>query len=267
MTDTVIRCFQYNILDFMDYVFYIDAVQGDDTNNLGIRSSLPFKTIKRAIDYVPSGSKILIYLRVNQDHFIEEDIILKNKTIYFRLWLTSDDNIGCISYNENNRSPNFPTIKNVSKLDLTNDDPGNISTGFILLNKSQLFFDNVNITTPFLYDSSLNKSKYQGFIKYEELSEGSIQFKNSIITINDIDLLNIPNIGSGLIQYAMMNSKVLINGQGNFINNIDNLPLIFFSKLSQAVASDGTVIDFSTLMNLNRTINNRPVNLLSNLIL
>ncbi|MCD6489412.1 MAG: phage tail protein [Thermodesulfobacterium sp.] len=68
--------------DLMHREFYVDAENGDD-NNDGSQSA-PFKTLKKAIDSVPNGGAVCIYLYYDQIYEIDCDIDLNNNILVFR---------------------------------------------------------------------------------------------------------------------------------------------------------------------------------------
>ncbi len=61
--------------------FYVDAVNGSDTNDGS--SAAPFQTIKKACDTVPVGGYGIIYLTSGQTFQIDVDIELRRKSIFF----------------------------------------------------------------------------------------------------------------------------------------------------------------------------------------
>jgi len=64
--------------DMMYRTFYVDAVNGDDSNDGS--ESAPFKTIKKACNSVPVGGYGVIYL--SGDYTLTQNVYLINKIIY-----------------------------------------------------------------------------------------------------------------------------------------------------------------------------------------
>ena len=74
---------QFNPLihSVMDQIFYVDATNGNDTNDGS--SAYPFKTIKKACDSVVVGGIADINLLAGQTYVLESDIYIYNKKIRF----------------------------------------------------------------------------------------------------------------------------------------------------------------------------------------
>ena len=110
-------------------VVYVDAQNGDD-NNPGTADA-PFKTIRKAVDSVPTGSIGVIVLKNGQTHYLpaDDDIYILGKQILFVAWSSTVDSNGDGSYPYTNPPTIYFSKKNngtVSKFILG----GNSCIGF-----------------------------------------------------------------------------------------------------------------------------------------
>lgn len=70
-----------NVNSAMYRTYYVDAVNGNDGND-GSQTA-PFQTIKKAIDSVPAGGVVTIYLHDTSPHSILSNILTNNKILIF----------------------------------------------------------------------------------------------------------------------------------------------------------------------------------------
>ena len=152
--------------------FYVDNVNGDDTND-GSKAN-PLKTIKKAVDSIPIGGAVYIHL-LKDNNLIDNDINAINKSIFI--------------YGSNVPDSSNPTIKN----DCFLDNFENATHGFILTN-CYLEFYATTIQTANFVDSSKNENYYSGIIKRTNTaSKNKVILRESSVLAGDTDFIRLSN--------------------------------------------------------------------------
>jgi len=88
--------------DMMSRTFYVDAENGDDSNDGS--ESAPFKTIQKACGSVPVGGFGYIYLYGGQTFALNASIILKHKSLFFQNYGNGDRYTITSFYHDNGSS-------------------------------------------------------------------------------------------------------------------------------------------------------------------
>ncbi len=245
--------------DFMSRTFYVDAVNGDDSNDGS--SGSPFKTIKKACDSVPVGGYGYINL-VTDNNVIDADIHLFNKLIRI--------------YGGSVPDSSNPTIYNTGYT----DSYGNATYGFILTN-SYLEFRTLTIKTASFVDTSKGISYYEGIIKRNDTeSNNRIVLASSSIILDDTDFCRLSDRQSASFvvrdkdkHHTTISNSITINqvGANRDAYLILNEAVTFILGTSNYIL--GTKPDGSTKLTWNDLVtgivkdtNGVPRNVLSNII-
>lgn len=227
-----------NIDSVMDRTYYVDAVNGNDSNP-GTQDQ-PFQTLKKAVDSIPVGGYGKIVLVGGQTYTIDSHIFVKNKSLYF----VGDSN-------------NPPTISNTA----FTDGSYNRTNKFRIKLFGVLIFDYINIALPSKVDPSLPLSVFcfASVDGHYNRGLGIFGFRGSINLGLDGASLVISN-GSD-VNVSVIDSDVTTNSAGYVLS--------IGSSTTARLDISGCTIDDTThwVSGLVKDANGVPRNVISNLIL
>lgn len=224
----------------MSRTFYVDAVDGDDSNDGS--ESAPFKTIKRAVNSIPVGGVGTIVLASGQSFDIDYNIYVENKCIRIQ------------SDRSNRAVLNFHSY-------LT--DYGNTVYQFQLQRIGWLEFDGVNINLPLKVDSGQGWYLFSA-IRNTGYAYGSVfhvRFVYCDIDLNTDGCSLIRNSGAFSITNSFMGCNITTHSAGYVICN-GGSGLVGLWVVGGSIDDDAYWLN-----NIVRDANGTPRNVVSNLVL
>jgi len=241
---------------------YVDAENGSDQTGDGTQSA-PFKTLRKAIESIPSGGAADIYL--NGQYIMTDLISIRNKSVELYIYGTLE-------------------VKNCSK-------PSHYHAGFILDSNTSLSIkivkypdDNRNLNRKLIINPENGVGGVEAFIvmesgstftlemllDYDQSGKVPVEIRNgNLIQLNPWNT-NTALAKIGIIQYAYNKSfSIKMYSNTNFIiSNGGIFELEYIGNFRKIVDENGNPVDIKTkISGIIKDSNGVPRNIISNLIL
>ncbi|HFC97929.1 MAG TPA: hypothetical protein ENJ40_05675 [Thermosulfurimonas dismutans] len=247
-----------NMDSVMDRIYYVDAVNGNDSNDGS--ESAPFASLKKAIDSVPVGGKGLINLI--SDYTINNNIQIVNKDITIKV---SSGKILKPSWAQDSSNDfNWLNVFNLI---------GRVILGISLEDGAKVVLDDTGYSTTV----NIGDSSYTQFIKKASRCIGLVYVNGSSTTIKPIIELNGVNSSPVFMSAGSDHSleflvlklwevDVVVNGQGKLITAYPGA-VMFFPSQASLIDNTGTISSWADLIGgIVKDGNGVPRNVLSNVI-
>jgi hypothetical protein len=232
--DALIR--KSEIYDVVSKTFYVDAVNGNDSND-GSQSS-PFKTVMKACNSVPSGGVGKIYLYRGQTFEFTSHTTIDNKYITFMQYGDSSGN---------------PKILHKKYTYLSGDGNTYYTAYEFFLNNSVLEYVAVDVEVEARSDTNIPKSS--GYNAIKPRTNSAVFFRYCNIISNGLSIVSPRDHCFAAIHAIKSN----IEGEGYFIDV--NLSAAALTNFGSTMNAGGWVI------NMVKDSNGTPRNVVSNIVL
>jgi len=254
--------FMSDVNSAMYKTVFVDAENGSDETGDGSQGA-PFKTLRKAIDSIPSGGAADIYL--NGHYIMTDSISIRNKSVKLYVYGTLE-------------------VKNYSQV-------SHYHAGFILDSNASLSIkilkypgDNRNLDRKLIINPENDVGGVEAFIviesgstftlemllDYDQSGKIPVEIRNgNLIQLNPWNA-NTALAKIGIIQYAYNKSfSIKMHSNTNFIiNNGGVFELEYIGNLRKFIDENGNEIDLKTkISGVVKDSNGVPRNIISNIVL